>query len=196
MHAIRTDGTGQQWCNVTATAQTSWITVMSLTGNNTRCLLQWQRWSVHWPSYHKHHVIATVSVKFTSTPIAHVVLKLPTNFNNFYDYSFTIMHRTGQTDHVTLWPWPLRSRRCLVRRGFVLHLCTKFEFRRPYHLEHIRHFVWELLRLSASSLTFWPWNWCAILRLSWGTFLPILVFPWLSVLHLWTDMCHTGHVTL
>jgi len=84
MHAIRIDGTGQQWCNVTATAQTSWITLMSLIGNNRRCLLQWrikQRWSVQWPSYHKDHVIATVSVQFTSTPIARVVLKLPTNFN-------------------------------------------------------------------------------------------------------------------
>jgi len=56
--------------------------------------------------------------------------------------------------------------------------------------------VWELLRLWPWPLTFWLWNWCAILRLSCGSFQPILVFLRLSVLELWTDTRQNGHVTL
>ena len=35
------------------------------------------------------------------------------------------------------------------------------------------------------ALTFWPWNWCAMQHVSLGTFLLILVKPWLIVFDLW-----------
>jgi len=58
---------------------------------------------------------------------------------------------TCQTHHVTLRPWPWRSRRLSLMRVFVLHLCTKFEVRRPSRLEDIGHLVRD--HYSA----WWPW---------------------------------------
>jgi len=50
-----------------------------------------------------------------------------------------------QTRHVTLRPWPWRSRRLSLvpMRVFVLRLCTKFEVRRPSRSEDIGHLLRE-----------------------------------------------------
>jgi len=45
-------------------------------------------------------------------------------------------------------------------------------------------------------LTFWPWNWCALLPVGWATFVLILGFLRLFVLDLWANTCETHHVTV
>ena len=91
----------------------------------------------------------------------------------------------GRVRH-TMWPcdlWSWRSWWWLVMRGFVLHLYTKFEFRRPYHSEDIRHFVCENKSICDLELwTFWPWSWCGTLHVSCWNFLPILIFLRLFIL--------------
>ena len=74
----------------------------------------------------------------------------------FYDYSFSSYgpHGSDRPCNLDLWPW--RSWRWLVRRGFVLHLYTKFEFRRPYRSEDIRHFVCE--NYSVCDPDLWPFD--------------------------------------
>ena len=84
-----------------------------------------------------------------------------------------------------------------MRRGFVLHLYTKFEFRTPYHSEDIRHFV--CVRITPSVTLIFDLLTLKLVRniaLVVGTFQPILVYLRLSVLELWTDTRQTGHVTL
>jgi len=56
--------------------------------------------------------------------------------------------------------------------------------------------VSALVGLVTLTFDFWPWNWCALLRARWATFLPILVFLRLFVFDLWANTCQTHHVTL
>jgi len=56
---------------------------------------------------------------------------------------------------------------------YVIHAHTKFEVLRSYRSE-----MWHILYVCVSlhvTLTFCPWNWSAIMHVSWGTLLPILV---------------------
>jgi len=43
-----------------------------------------------------------------------------------------------------------------------------------FHINHVPSPTRALICLV--TLTFWPWNWCAVLPMEWVTFLPILVF--------------------
>jgi len=59
--------------------------------------------------------------------------------------------------------------------------------------------IWRTSCLSISrpgDLDLWPWNWCALLRVGWTTFLPILVFLGCFVLDLSANTCQTRHMTL
>ena len=59
--------------------------------------------------------------------------------------------------------------------------------------------IWHILCVCVSrpvTLTFWPWNWCVMYHVSWGTLLAILVIQRLFVFDLWANTAHTDHVTL
>ena len=60
--------------------------------------------------------------------------------------------KMAQTDHVTLWPWPLRSWRLWLMRVVVFHPCIKFEVRRPCRSEDMAADVSALMGLV--TLTF------------------------------------------
>ena len=81
----------------------------------------------------------------------------------FWDFSFSIYGLT--TVRWTTWPcdldlWRWRSSRLSMIRVFVLHLCTKFDVRRPSRSEDMMtHFRWQhSSSLWPSPLTFWPLN--------------------------------------
>jgi len=73
-------------------------------------------------------------------------------------------------------------------RVFVLHPLTKFQVRRPFHSEDTTHFLPVSVLVDLVTLTF---------DLETGsTFVPILVFVYLFLLHLGYNTCQTDNVTL
>ena len=81
---------------------------------------------------------------------------------------------------------------------FVLYPLTKFVVRRPSRFEDMADFrsrTWHLSVWWPWPLTFWPWNWCAMLPVARTNFLPMLVLVRLFV-ELWANMHQTDDVTL
>jgi len=78
----------------------------------------------------------------------------------------------------------------------MLHRRTNFEVRRPSRSVDMIHF--GLSSNRPWPLTFWFWNWCALLFVAWATYLsylPILLFLGFFVLDLWANTCQTDHVS-
>ena len=88
---------------------------------------------------------------------------------------------TAQTDHVILWPWPLTLdvMAPALMQVVVLHPCTKFEVRRPWHSSDMAHDVSQcvsIILMGLVTLTFDLLTLKLVCKshLRWGTFVPNL----------------------
>jgi len=109
--------------------------------------------------------------------VARVMGYPPANFGDTTTIRFRfIWANTAQTDHVTLWPWPLTLGVMTPVVDAGSRLPCVYHVLSSYTLAFGRYGArCASALMGLVTLTFWPWNWLVCeSHLRWGTFFPNL----------------------